>query len=154
MDATIENLYDQKIIDLHMVEKDKNQVIQHLAQLLYDAGYVDNITDYIDDIYVREQQGITGMGDNIAIPHGKSASVRKIGLAIGKTDHMIPWESYDQQPVNIIMLFAVPIGEDSNRIHLKLLSSVAEKLGNDDIVRKIKQATTNEELKDGLFSGF
>ncbi|MCI1986117.1 MAG: fructose PTS transporter subunit IIA [Lactobacillus sp.] len=151
MEATVEALFDPQIIDLDIDEETKDGVISHLATLLAQAGYVTDTTAYIQDIYFRESEGITGMGDNVAIPHGKSAAVVKPGLAIGHTRHMIPWESYDDEPVNVIFLFAVADEPTGSQTHLRLLADVAGRLGNEDILAAVKAAKTPDELKQALF---
>lgn len=148
----IGKIYDPKIIDLNMHCNNKTEVINHLSKLLQKAGYIDDIENYINDIFYREYQGITGIGDNIAIPHGKSSSVQKVGLVIGQNEFMIPWESYYNKPVNIIFLFAVPNIKKENEIHLYLLSEIAKKIGNEDILNKIKTANNKLELQNALFS--
>lgn len=148
----IGKIYDPKIIDLNMQCNNKTEVINHLSKLLQKAGYINDLENYINDIFYRESQGITGIGDNVAIPHGKSSSVQKVGLAIGRNKFMIPWESYDNKPVNIIFLFAVPNIKKGNEIHLYLLSEIAKKIGNEDILNKIKTANNKFELQNALFS--
>ncbi|MDF7638286.1 PTS sugar transporter subunit IIA [Lactobacillus sp. ESL0791] len=151
MDMDLSKLFDAKIIDLNMNVSTKKDAIKHLTDLLFDAGYVNDKQDYIEDIYRREEQGITGMGNGIAIPHGKSGSVLKTGLAVGKSTQKIEWESYDNQPVDIVFLFAVPDKKEGNIIHLKLLSKVAGKLGNEEILKKIRAAKTAEDIKECMF---
>lgn len=148
---TVESLFDTKIVDLNMTANTKEEVIAHLTDLLCESGYVNDKNSYIKDIYYRESLGVTGMGDNVAIPHGKSESVLKTGLAIGKTKKMIPWESYDNQPVNIIFLFAVPDSSEGSQIHLHLLADVATRLGDDEILEKVKLANNYQQLKNALF---
>lgn len=65
---------------------------------------------------------------------------------------MIPWESYYNKPVNIIFLFAVPNIKKENEIHLYLLSEIAKKISNEDILNKIKTADNKLELQNVLFS--
>lgn len=151
IEPTVETLFDPKIIDLDIRAQTKDGVIKYLANLLYNAGYVNEIEDYVKDIYYRESQGVTGMGDGIAIPHGKSNSVKRIGLAIGMTRSLIPWESYDNKPVDIIFMFAVSDNTAGSKTHLKLLADVASRLGNEDIVQNIRKAKNVDELRNALF---
>ena len=68
----VKEILDKRVIDLDMNAKTKDEVIRHLAGLLHEAGYVDNLEGYIKDVYLRESEGITGIGGHVAIPHGKS----------------------------------------------------------------------------------
>ena len=82
-------ILDKRVIDLDMNAKTKDEVIRHLAGLLHEAGYVDNLEGYIKDVYLRESEGITGIGGHVAIPHGKSDYVDKVGIAVGRTHDMV-----------------------------------------------------------------
>lgn len=146
----VKDILDEKIIDLSMVAEDKESAIRYLSELLYKAGYINDIDGYIRDVFVRESEGITGIGNHVAIPHGKSDFVEKVGIAIGKTKNQIPWESYDEQPVNYIFLFAVPSDSDNAKIHLRLLSELAGKLGNDQVMERLKNCSSFSELADAF----
>ena len=82
MIMAVKEILDRRVIDLDMEAKSKDEVIRHLAGLLKDAGYIDDLEGYIRDVYLRESEGITGIGGHVAIPHGKSASVDKVGIAV------------------------------------------------------------------------
>ena len=142
----LQDIINENIIDLNLKGKKKDEILRELSQQLLKAGYIDNIENFIADIYLREKEGITGMGNHIAIPHGKSSSVKKIGIAIGRTKHGIEWESYDDKPVNLIFLFCV--SDDSNFAtnHLRLLAELAGKLGSDERVAKLLKARSKENL--------
>ena len=58
----VKEILDKRVIDLDMNAKTKDEVIRHLAGLLHEAGYVDNLEGYIKDVYLRESEGITGIG--------------------------------------------------------------------------------------------
>ena len=91
------DVFDKRVVDLDMNVRDKDEAIRYLSSLLKKAGYIADIEEFVNDIYFRENEGITGIGEHIAIPHGKSESVSNIGIAVGKTNHMIPWESLDEK---------------------------------------------------------
>lgn len=99
------------------------------------------------DIYLRESEGTTGIGNYIAIPHGKSDSVTQVGIAIAKLDHEIEWETLDGKGVKLVFLFAVSNNHEYARNHMLLLADIARKLGNDEAVEKMLSAETIEDLK-------
>lgn len=142
----VKDILDKAVIDLNMKETDKGSVIRHLAKLLYEAGYVSDVDGFVKDVYLRESEGITGIGNHVAIPHGKSDFVEKVGIAIGKTNQMIEWESYDGQPVQCIFLFAVPSDNENAKVHLRLLSELAGKLGNNEVMNKLESCSEYSEL--------
>lgn len=146
----VEEILDQRIIDLNMKAKNKEEVLSYLAELLKRAGYIDDINGYLQDVYLREQEGITGIGNHVAIPHGKSDSVKQVGIAIGKTDQMIEWESYDGEPSNLFFLFAVPRNSEGTKEHLRLISELAGKLGNGVTLEKLRMAKNYTELTNAF----
>lgn len=82
----------------------------------------------------------------MAIPHGKSDYVGKVGIAVGKTKRLIEWESYDGEPSQMFFLFAVPSNSEGAKNHLRLIAELAGKLGNDVTMKKMQSASTYEEL--------
>lgn len=147
----VKEILDKRVVDLDMTAACKDEVIRYLAGLLTETGYVQNLDGYIKDVYLRESEGITGIGHHVAIPHGKSDYVNHVGIAVGRTKNMIEWESYDGRPSRLFFLFAVPNGPDGDVDHLRLLAELAAKLGNDTIVKKIQTARTFEKLLE-IFS--
>jgi len=152
METVNENqtIFDRNVIDLNMKASTKDEVIRELATLLYKENYLSKLDDFIASVYEREAEGITGMGNNVAIPHGKSDSVMRAGIAIGKTNKMIHWESYDNQPVNFFFLFAVPDDVSGAKLHLQLLSKVAAKLSDDELLNRLKITHSVDEVIDRL----
>lgn len=146
----VKEILDKRVIDLDMDAIDKDGVIRHLAGLLKDAGYVEDLEGYIKDVYLRESEGITGIGGYVAIPHGKSDYVDQVGIAVGRTREMIEWESYDGEPSQLFFLFAVPLDSEGAKDHLKLIAELAGKLGNDEIMKKLQNASTYEELVEAF----
>ena len=82
----VKEILDKRVIDLDMDAIDKDGVIRHLAGLLKAAGYVEDLEGYIRDVYLRESEGITGIGGHVAIPHGKSDYVDQVGIAVGEPE--------------------------------------------------------------------
>jgi PTS system fructose-specific IIA component len=141
-----QTILDSNTIQLNMTAQTKDEVIYELATLLYKENYISNIKGFVESVYEREAEGITGIGNNIAIPHGKSKTVLKAGIAIGKNSRMIQWESYDGEPANFFFLFAVPNDVSGARLHLKLLSKVAAKLSDDELLNHLKCTQSTDEV--------
>jgi fructose-specific phosphotransferase system IIA component len=138
-------------IKLDMEATTKEEVIKELTELLYKVNAISNKENFLKDVFYRESIGTTGIGNGIAIPHGKSKFVNKTSLAIGRTKSAIEWESLDEQPVRFIILFAVT-EEDKNSTHIKILAKVASNLGDDDVCANLLKAKSPEEILD-IFSG-
>ena len=92
----------------------------------------------------------TGIGNAIAIPHGKSSAVKETCAAIGRMKNTLNWGSADGEPVKFIVLLAVN-DTDKNTSHVKLLSQMARKLASDEVCQKLLDAKTREEIVE-IFS--
>ncbi|MER2174952.1 MAG: fructose PTS transporter subunit IIA [Carnobacterium sp.] len=143
----VKNIVDLKTIKTNMQAKTKDEALKELTELLVQNGYITDVDGFMKDIYAREAEGQTGIGGYIAIPHGKSNFVKKIGVAIGIIEEEIPWETLDGKGVKGIILFAVGNDNDGAQNHLKLLSLFARKLGNDEVVEKLLQSKKAEDVK-------
>lgn len=125
-----------KNIKLNMTARTKEEVIEELTDLLIQDGAVTNKQDFIRDVWLREELGSTGFENHIAIPHGKSSGVSRTALAIGRTQHAIPWETMDGSDVRCVILFAVCL-VDQNATHIRLLAQVSGSLADEDIIAKL-----------------
>ncbi|SVS88110.1 PTS system transporter subunit IIA [Klebsiella pneumoniae] len=125
-----------KNIKLNMTTRTKEEVIEELTDLLIQDGAVTNKEDFIRDVWLREELGSTGFENHIAIPHGKSSGVSRTALAIGRTQHAIPWETMDGSDVRCVILFAVCL-VDQNATHIRLLAQVSGSLADEDIIAKL-----------------
>ncbi|HDS9748182.1 TPA: PTS sugar transporter subunit IIA, partial [Klebsiella pneumoniae subsp. pneumoniae] len=132
----ISTVLNVKNIKLNMTARTKEEVIEELTDLLIQDGAVTNKEDFIRDVWLREELGSTGFENHIAIPHGKSSGVSRTALAIGRTQHAIPWETMDGSDVRCVILFAVCL-VDQNATHIRLLAQVSGSLANEDIIAKL-----------------
>ncbi|HFF3718061.1 TPA: PTS sugar transporter subunit IIA [Klebsiella pneumoniae] len=132
----ISTVLNVKNIKLNMTARSKEEVIEELTDLLIQDGAVTNKEDFIRDVWLREELGSTGFENHIAIPHGKSSGVSRTALAIGRTQHAIPWETMDGSDVRCVILFAVCL-VDQNATHIRLLAQVSGSLADEDIIAKL-----------------
>lgn len=142
----LKDVLDQKIICIGLEAKDKEEVINRMSRLLYENHYIDDIEEFVKDIYLRESEGITGIGNGIAIPHGKSLSAKYPGIAIATLKEPIQWETLDGGTVDTIFLFCVSADQDFARNHMLLLSKIAAKLADDDMIQKIRKVTSGSDI--------
>lgn len=142
----IRDIIDQKLVVTDLSVQTKDEVFRELSRVLANQGYVSDEEHFVRDIYEREAEGQTGIGNYIAIPHSKSASVSKIGVVIAVNDREIPWESLDGKGVRVIILFAVSDDVEGAQEHLKLLALFARKLGNDTVVDRLLKAKTVDDV--------
>ncbi|MFC3932870.1 PTS sugar transporter subunit IIA [Streptococcus dentapri] len=140
------NAINPKLINTHLSVETKDDILQSLSELFLEEGKIADCQDFIKDVYEREAQGQTGIGNFVAIPHGKSDSVVAPAVAIGINDKEIPWESLDGQGVRVVILFAVGSDSQAAKEHLKLLSLFARKLGNDQVVKGLLKAKNPDDI--------
>jgi PTS system nitrogen regulatory IIA component len=113
----------------------KKQVLQLLAER---AGRITGLPEreIFDTILRREKLGSTGVGNGIAIPHGKIAGVRRITGVFARLEQSVDFDSLDDQPVDLAFLLLAPEGAGAD--HLKALSRIARVLRDTDTVAKIR----------------
>ncbi len=117
------DLLEKENILLDMKSRDKKSAIKELIKLLVDSGKARDGDEVFNAVYEREKIGSTGIGQNVAIPHGKTNAVKSIVGAIGISKKGVEFQSLDGEPVNIIFLLVGP--EDISGEHLKALARVA-----------------------------
>ena len=144
-DFDIGSVVTEDLVTMDLKATTKLGVIEELTDLLVADGDVSNRQGFIDDVIKREEEGITGLGQGVAIPHGKSQAVAKTSLAVGISKHPIPWESLDGEPITVIILFAVR-DTDANTLHIKLLQKVAILLSDDEFISSLHKISTKEQL--------
>ncbi|KRN65535.1 PTS system mannose-specific transporter subunit IIBCA [Pediococcus cellicola] len=130
---------------MNLHAKDQKDAIHQLALILQENGSVSDAEAFYQDVLHRESLTTTGIGNNIAIPHGKSASVIQSTMLFAKNTEPLEWHSLDGSKVNIIFLMAVSPkakGDD----HLRMLAKLSGKLMDDEFVDSIKSAETTTEV--------
>lgn len=139
-----EKIHKENII-LDLDATTKFEAIKELSKLLFANGFITSIDEFDKDVEEREEHMTTGIGNNIAIPHGKSNSVIESTVAFAKTKEPIEWESLDAKPVNIIFLLAIA-NQDKTDEHLRVLATLSSKLMDNEFVKSIKKANTVDEV--------
>lgn len=140
-----EVLHPETIIT-HLGAENKDEALRALTSLFAKNGIISNEEGYLKDVYLREAEGETGIGDYIAIPHGKSASVITPGVAVGVLDQEIEWETLDGEGVRVVILFAVGTDSQASRDHLKMLAMFSKRLGDDAVLDRLLHADTVNDV--------
>jgi fructose PTS system EIIA component len=142
-------LISKELIILNLETEDKNDVIFKLACLAEVAGKIISMQEYFNDVLARELSFTTGIGNGIAIPHGKSNSVEETIVVFAKLKKAIDWNSLDDKPVDIVFLLGIP-NDNTDNLHLKILAQLSRKLMNEDFVNALRYATTEQEVYELL----
>lgn len=147
----IESVLNENLIELHLKGKNKDEVLKEMVKLLYDDGRIDNYDAFLEDVYLREEEGLTGIGDAIAIPHGKSDSVKFTSAVIGRLDNDINWNSLDGKPVRLVIMLAIKSFDKTT--HIRLLSKIATSLCDKEIVKKLFEVEDKKKVISYLSQG-
>lgn len=147
----IREVINKKLIVTDLESTTKEEVIRDLSDVLAIEGYLHDKEEFIHDVMERELEGVTGLGNGIAIPHGKSEGVKQTTVAVGKLKKAIEWESLDEEPVSVIILFAVK-RTDETTMHIKLLQKVAILLADDELLEELKTASSSAAMYKLLIS--
>ena len=140
----ITELLREETIILDVQSKTKPEILKELVAQLELAGTLNDKESFTADILAREEQSTTGIGDGIAIPHAKSAAVKKPAIAFGRSTEGIDFESLDGKPAHIFFMIAASDG--ANNDHLEALSRLATFLMDDNFREKLLTASTKEDL--------
>ena len=145
MTAELADMLDQRLVRLDLAARTRPEAIRELTEALVGTGHVLDAEAFVQDVLARAAMGATGPGQGVAIPHGKSAGVAETTIAIGRTAAPLDWPSLDDQPVHVIILFAVR-EEDADTTHLRLLQKVAILLASDDFIADLHRAESPEAV--------
>ena len=106
------------------------------------SGKINDLEAYRQEVYRREEEGTTGVGEGIAIPHGKGAFVDKPGLAAMVVKDGVDYDSLDGEPVHLIFLIAAPNTKDN--VHLDVLRKLSVLMIDSDFSRALENAKSPE----------
>lgn len=140
----ITDLLEEKAIKLNAVANSKPEALNQIINLISQTGNITNKQEYKQIVLKREKQGTTGIGEGIAIPHGKSDVVKKASLAAMVIPNGVDFEALDNQKVNLMFLIAAP--ETKDNIHLEVLSRLSALLMDEKFREKLKSAKTAKEF--------
>ena len=140
----ITDLLDVRSISLNAAPADKSQTLDAAVSLMTRSGKINDEEAYRKQVYAREEESTTGIGEGIAIPHGKCDAVEKPGLAAMVIPGGVDFDSLDGEPVTLLFLIAAPNTEDN--VHLDVLSKLSMMLMDEDFTKSLRAAKTPEEF--------
>ncbi len=122
----------------------KGEVIDRMVKRMAATGKLSSVDGYREKVLAREKEGTTGIGDGIAIPHGKGDAVREPALAAMTLPDGVDFAALDGRPVRLIFMIAAPDTEDN--VHLAVLSRLSALLMDADFRKKLMEAKSPEEF--------
>ncbi len=123
---------------------DKRQLFEVLAKKAAERTGLSE-AEIVDALMAREELGSTGLGNGIAIPHGKLKGLNGVIAVFARLDEAIEFDSVDDQPVDLVMLLLAPVGAGAD--HLKALSRVARMLRTDAVVDELRSSNDTARMR-------
>lgn len=140
----ITDLLDKRSISLTAAPKSKEEALNEAIALIAESGKINDTEGYRRQVFAREEESTTGVGEGIAIPHGKCAAVNRPGLAAMVIKDGVDFESLDGEPVTLLFLIAAPDTKDN--VHLDVLSKLSMMLMDEEFTKNLRNASTAEEF--------
>lgn len=140
----ITDLLDKRSILLDAAPKTKKESLDQIVELMGKSGKIRDLEAYRKQVYLREEESTTGIGEGIAIPHGKCDAVERPGLAAMVIRDGVDFDSLDGEPVTLMFLIAAPNTEDN--VHLDVLSKLSVLMMDEEFSLSLRQAKSVEEF--------
>ena len=140
----ITDLLDKRSIAFDKNPANKQETLDMAVDLMCASGKINDTEAYRKQVYLREEESTTGIGEGIAIPHGKGDCVSKPGLAAMVIKNGVDFDSLDGDPVTLLFLIAAPNTEDN--VHLEVLSKLSMMLMDEQFTEALRNATSAEEF--------
>lgn len=140
----ITDLLDKNSISLNAAPADKKETLDLAVELMAKSGKLSDVEKYREQVYAREEESTTGIGEGIAIPHGKCDAVKAPGLAAMVIKNGVEYESLDGEPVTLLFLIAAPNTKDN--VHLDVLSKLSVMLMDENFTTSLRNAKSVEEF--------
>ena len=140
----ITDLLSKDAIKLNGIANSKQDAINKLVDLMAKNGNLTDKEKYTQVVLKREEEGSTGIGEGIAIPHGKTDAVSKPGLSAMVINDGVEFDSLDGQPAKLLFLIAAPNTKDN--VHLDVLSRLSTLLMDTEFRKSLMEAKTPEEF--------
>ena len=140
----ITDILSPKAVKVPLVSTEKKAVIDELVDLLNDSGLITDPDTLKRIVWEREQQRSTGIGDGLAIPHGRSDCSEDLVIAIGRPTEPIDFESLDNHPVELVVLLASPPTRTAD--HIQALGKISRIMSDPSFRHAAYTATSAETL--------
>jgi PTS system nitrogen regulatory IIA component len=140
----ISEILGKDLLVPHLQSKNKKGVLEELAGVLVARGKLRDLDQVVEVLLDREKLGSTGIGDGIAIPHGKIKDLNGVVASFGRSPEGVDFESLDQKPAHLFFLLVAP--ENSAGVHLKALARISRLLKDPSFRKRLMEAGNEEEL--------
>ena len=140
----ISEILNKDLLIPNLQSTNKKGVLEELAAALVGQHKLGDLDQVVEVLLDREKLGSTGIGDGIAIPHGKVKDLKGVVASFGRSRDGIDFESIDQKPAHLFFLLVAP--ENSAGVHLKALARISRLLKDPSFREKLMDGETKEDL--------
>lgn len=141
------DLITRDLITLDLKTRTKKETIDEMAKMIEGQGRLHDIEGFVQQVEAREDQFSTAVGYSVAIPHGKTESVKTASLAFARLENEVKWS--DEESARYVFLIAVPEAEAGNR-HLKILAQISRSIMREEFREKLGAVGTIDEVLELL----
>ena len=142
----LRDLLDESVVKVGLESRDKEECIEEMIDLLVRAGRIPDRAGALQAIRQREAQGTTGIGQGVAIPHGKHPSIPTLTMAVGISQQGIEFDAIDGEPVRLVFVLLARI--DDPGPHVRALAEIARLVQTPGLYRKLTGAKAAKEVLD------
>lgn len=140
----LNQIFKIEFINSHLSARSKDEALEELINTIITGGLKLNSSSILDILKQRESLGSTGIGDGVAIPHGKISNINDIVIAFGRSEDGIVYDSLDGKPVHLFFMVLAP--ENSAGQHLKILAKISKMLKDEYFRKKLLETRSKSDL--------
>jgi len=144
----LRDLLDESVVKVDLESLDKEECFEEMIDILVRAGRVSDRAGALEAVRQRESQGTTGIGQGVAIPHGKHASIPTLTAALGLSRDGIEFDAIDGEPVRVVFLLLART--DDPGPHVRALAEIARLVQTPGFYRKLTEARSPKDVLDLL----
>ena len=144
----LRDLLDESVVKVGLESQNKEECFEEMIDLLARAGHISDRPGALEAVLQREQQGTTGIGDGIAIPHGKHASIPTLTVAVGTRVDGIEFDAVDGEPVRAVFMLLARINDPGP--HIRALAEIARLVQTPGLYRRLVEAGSAREILNVL----
>jgi PTS system nitrogen regulatory IIA component len=140
----ITDILDESSVIQDLRATTKKGVLEELSNVLVERGKLPDHEKVVEILLEREKLGSTGIGDGIAIPHGKMRGIKELVISFGRSIKGVDFESIDNKPTHLFFLLVAP--ENSAGVHLKALARISRLLKDSSFRNRLMEARDRQDL--------
>ena len=144
----LRDLLDESAVKVGLESRNKEECFEEMVDLLVRAGRISDRTGALEAVRQREAQGTTGIGQGVAIPHGKHPSIPTLTIAVGISADGIEFDAIDDEPVHVVFLLLARV--DDPGPHVRALAEIARLVQTPGLYRKLTETKSAREVLDIL----